>query len=389
VPQLRPAGMQAEVDWAEAQVGLGGMRRKVYLFHMRACHSGAAFAMAFPHCSQQAFLEGHVEAFDWFGGVFSLVRYDNLSAVVKLMLRGRRRVETDRFIALRSHYLYESQFTLAGIEGAHEKGGVEGEVGRFRRRHLVPVPDLRSLSELNAMVLAGCESDLKRRIAGRPETVGESFARERPLLRALPSWPAQTAEELTPRVDSKALVTIKQNRYSVPVRLAGLRVHARVGAREIELRHAGEVVARHERMQGRLRVCASLDHYLELLVRKPGALEGSLALAQERERGAWPSCLDELWGKISERYGSSEAARQMVDVLMLAREQSPAELELAVRGALQAGAHDGRAVAVLAHRSARVKLPALCGLPERLQGLGSPAPTLENYDELLTAAGAR
>ncbi len=172
------------------------------------------------------------------------------------------------------------------------------------------------------MVLAGCESDLERRIAGRPETVGESFARERPLLRALPSWPAQT-EELTPRVDSKALVTIKQNRYSVPFRLAGLRVQARVGSREIELRYAGEVVARHERMQGRLRVCACLDHYLELLVRKPGALEGSLALERERERGAWPSCLNELWSKISERYGASEAARQMVDVLMLARELRP------------------------------------------------------------------
>ncbi len=126
------------------------------------------------------------------------------------------------------------------------------------------------------------------------------------------------------------------------VRLAGLRVQARVGAREIEICHAGKLVARHERMQGRLRVSASLDHYLELLARKPGALRGSLALAQERERGAWPSCLDELWGKIAERYGASEAARQMVDVLMLARERSPAELELAVRGALGAGAHDTR-----------------------------------------------
>ena len=97
---------------------------------------------------------------------------------------------------------------------------------------------------------------------------------------------------------------------------------------------------------------ASLDHYLELLARKPGALAGSLALSQERERGAWPSVFDELWAKITERYGPSEAARQMVDVLMLAREHSAGEVELAVRGALTAGAHDGRAVAVLASRGA-------------------------------------
>jgi transposase len=113
VPQVHAAGVEAEVDWGEAQVAMAGAARRVYLFHMRACHSGAAFAMAFPHCSQQAFLEAHVEAFDWFGGVFGLLRYDNLTSAVKQVLRGRRRVETDRFIALRSHYLYESQFTMS------------------------------------------------------------------------------------------------------------------------------------------------------------------------------------------------------------------------------------------------------------------------------------
>jgi transposase len=387
VPQVHRAGVEAEVDWGEAQVAMAGVSSRVYLFHMRACHSGAAFAMAFAHCSQQAFLEAHVEAFDWFGGVFGLLRYDNLTSAVKQVLRGRRRVESDRFIALRSHYLYDSQFTIPGVEGAHEKGGVEGEVGRFRRRHLVPVPDVASLGELNVRMLAGCETDLHRRIAGRQETVGESFARERPLLRGLPFERASTAEEATPRVDSKALVTIKQNRYSVPVRLAGLRVHARVGAREIECRHGGELIACHERQQGRFGVCASLDHYLELLARKPGALAGSLALSQERERGAWPSVFDELWEKIAGRYGASEAARQMVDVLVLAREHSASEVELAVRGALTAGAHDGRAVAVLVSRGSRVASPELDDLPRRLQNLGAPPPTLGHYDELLTVAG--
>src|ERR1039458_3496340 len=188
VPQVHGAGVEAEVDWGEAQVAMAGSAARVYLFHMRACHSGAAFAMAFPHCSQQAFLEAHVHAFDWFGGVFGLLRYDNLGSAVKQVLRGRRRVETDRFIALRSHYLYESQFTTPGIEGAHEKGGVEGEVGRFRRRHFVPVPDVSSLGELNARMLAGCETDLLRRITGRQETVGESFARERPLMLGRRNW---------------------------------------------------------------------------------------------------------------------------------------------------------------------------------------------------------
>jgi pyrimidine deaminase RibD-like protein len=101
----------------------------------------------------------------------------------------RRRIETDRFIALRSHYLFESQFTTPGIAGAHEKGGIEGEVGRFRRNHLVPVPQVADLAELNALLLAGCEVDLQRRIVGREMTVGEAWAVERPLLRPLPAEP--------------------------------------------------------------------------------------------------------------------------------------------------------------------------------------------------------
>ena len=131
VPQVHEAGVEGEVDWGEAQVGWLACARKVYLFHMRACHSGAAFAMAFPHCSQQAFLEAHVQAFDWFGGVFGLVRYDNLASAVKQVLRGRQRVQTDRFIALRSHYLYESQFTIPGVEGATKRAAWRARWGAF------------------------------------------------------------------------------------------------------------------------------------------------------------------------------------------------------------------------------------------------------------------
>jgi transposase len=386
VPQVHDAGVEAEVDWGRAQVDLAGVRTELFLFHMRACHSGAGFCMAFWRETQQAFLEAHVAALGWFGGVFGLVRYDNLTAAVKQVLKGRRRVESDRFVALRSHYLFRSQFTLAGIEGAHEKGGIEGEVGRFRRRHLVPVPAVSSLAELNARLLAGCEADLDRRIRGRQETVGEAFARERALLRALPGEPAQTAEHATPRVDAKSLVTVRQNRYSVPVRLVGLRVAAQVGAREITISHDGRLVARHERLHERFAVSASLDHYLELLQRKPGALEGSQALRQERERGAWPACFDALWAALGERYGASEAARQMIDVLMLVRDHGADRVELAVRGALTAGAHDGRAVAVLARQVARHRSPALEDLPERLRLAQGPGASLHDYDQLIGGA---
>ena len=116
-------------------------------------------------------------------------KFDNLKSAVKKVLKGRRRVESDRFVALRSHYLFAAQFTTPGLEGAHEKGGVEGEVGRCRRNHLVPVPEVADLAELNALLLAGCEADLDRRVDSRPLTVREAWATERPLLLALPAEP--------------------------------------------------------------------------------------------------------------------------------------------------------------------------------------------------------
>jgi len=385
VPQVHAPGMEGEVDWGEAEVVFAGVATTVHLFVMRASFSGAAFCQASLVETQQAFLELHVQAFEWFGGVFPTLRFDNLKSAVKKVLKGRRRVESDRFVALRSHYLFVSQFTTPGIEGAHEKGGVENEVGRHRRNHLVPVPQVADLAELNGLLLAGCEADLGRRIDGRAVTVGEAWATERPLLLGLPAEPYDACESAAPRVDSKSLVTIRQNRYSVPVALAGLKVSARVGAREITINHSGREVARHERLHGKSGTSAQLDHYLELLARKPGAMEHSVALSQERDRGTWPGCFDELWGALVERYGRSDAARQMVDVLLLVRKHGPAGVELAVRGALTAGAIDGRAVELLARRAQSteraVSVP-LTGLGPRLEAITRPMPDLTAYDQL-------
>jgi transposase len=388
VPLVAEAGVEAEVDWGQATVVLRGQRCVAHLFVMRACFSGAGFVMAFERETQQAFLEAHVAALEWFGGCFDVIRYDNLKAAVAQVLKGRRRVESDRFVALRSHYVFESSFCQSGERGAHEKGGVEGDgVGRFRRRHLVPIPAVESIAELNECLEEACWRDLERTITGRRVTVGEALDSERRLLNTLPRERFDTDEPATPRVDSKAMVTVRQNRYSVPVGLVGLRVSARIGANEISVIHDGQVVAVNERLAGRFGASAQLDHYLELLALKPGALARSLALAQAREQGAWPGCFDELWRAIESRVGRSEAARQIVDVLLLCREHGPARVELAVRGALAAGAHDGRAVAILARQAQRPTAAAL-DVDAKLRGIGAPPPTdLSGYDQLRQRSG--
>ena len=154
VPQSYDWGAEAQVDWYEAWADLCGERAKLQVFSMRSMASGGAFHRAYLRATQQAFLEAHELAFEYFGGVFRRLRYDNLSAAVKKILRGSRREETARFIAFRSHWRFASEFCTPAE--AHEKGGVEGEAGYFRRNHWVPVPSARDLEELNKNLLADC-----------------------------------------------------------------------------------------------------------------------------------------------------------------------------------------------------------------------------------------
>ena len=151
IPQSYAWGGEAQVDWYEAYADIGGEREKAYVFCMRSMASGGAFHCAFPHASQQAFLEAHERAFLHFGGVFAVLRYDNLKSAVKKILRGHQRAETTRFMAFRSHWGFQSEFCTPA-EG-HEKGGVEGEGGYFRRNHMVPVPQVASWEALNVFLL--------------------------------------------------------------------------------------------------------------------------------------------------------------------------------------------------------------------------------------------
>jgi transposase len=125
VPQSYTWGQEAQVDWYEAWVDLGDERTRVQVFAMRSMASGAAFHRAYLHATQQAFLEAHEQAFAYFGGVFRVLRYDNLASAVRKILRGYRREETARFVAFRSHWRFAAEFCTPG-EG-HEKGGVEGK----------------------------------------------------------------------------------------------------------------------------------------------------------------------------------------------------------------------------------------------------------------------
>ncbi len=167
------------------------------------------------------------------------MRYDNLKAAVARMLAGRERVESDRFTPLRSHFGFDAFFCTPGLEGAQEQGGVEGEVGRFRRRHLVPVPQVESVDELNTLLEAADRADDRSHIARRLKTVDQMAEAERPALRPLPAEAFDPAVPLRARVDRNARITVRGSRYSVPAEHGGRSVEVRLGGASLTVMAGG------------------------------------------------------------------------------------------------------------------------------------------------------
>ena len=205
VPQTHAAGAEAEVDFADLWIVLAGVKTKVFLFTLRLSYSGKAVHRAYATASQEAFLDGHRYAFEQLGGIPTRhIRYDNLKAAVSRVLTGRSRVESDRWVMFRSHYGFDVFYCRPGVQGAHEKGGVEGEGGRFRRTHTVPMPKVASITQLNTYFARCDANDDHRRVGQRTSTVGDDFAVEKALLRPLPAEGFETGIVLRPRVDRHA-----------------------------------------------------------------------------------------------------------------------------------------------------------------------------------------
>ena len=389
VPQMHGPGEEAECDFGEFMAWIEGAWVKCWMFCLRLSYSGRAFHVAFCHQAQEAFFEGHVLAFEHFGGVPALIRYDNLKSAVLKVLLGRDRLENERFVALRSHYGFDSFYCLPGIEGAHEKGGVEGEVGRFRRRHLVPIPRVGDLAELNELIAVGDRIDDDRHIAVRRASVGQAAAVEAAFLRPLPDDGFDSATLLAAvKVDTKGRICVRQSFYSVPVGLARRTISVRLGAHVLEAVDAGRVVACHVRSVHEGTEDLVLDHYLEILVRKPGAMPGSTALAQARAAGAFSGAHERFWTEARRRLGDGAGTRALIGVLLLQRRMPAAVVIEAMDAALGIGSVDPEVVAIEARRiEARRPAAEIVPIGVGAKDTRPAAPRLDGYDSLLAGAG--
>lgn len=386
IPLEPEMGKEAEVDWGRAVVIMSGEKRTVELFCLRSKYSGRDFVRAYPHARQEAFFDGHIHGFHYFGGVFPKLVYDNLSSAVLQVLRGKKRIEQQSFVAFRSYYTYEACFCNPGK--GHEKGGVEGLVGYARRNYLVPLPEVESFEELNERLLKSCLAHGYHQISGKSATINELSDAERPLLLSLPDADYPVKQVFCAKVDHYSTVKADSNRYSVPAYYAGLKVNVELGVERVMIYHNRDKIAEHQRLFGKGKWQLDPFHYLELLARKPLAFEAARPIRQWRV--AWPASYERLLEHFRHKNGQSYGTRAFLKVLLLLKQYPQVLVERAIEKALKLRLSDAASVELLIEHwqtpTKRIEPLRASDLPE-LAGYQVEPPDLAHYGTLLKGGG--
>jgi hypothetical protein len=247
----------------------------------------------------------------------------------------------------------------------------------------VPIPKVASWEALNTFLPEASRNDEQRLIGDRTQTVGVGMNLEREHLRALAEEGFDLAAVQFPQVNASGCVKVLTNFYSVPLPV-GVQVQAKVHSSYVEMWHQGQCVARHERCFNRQQKVLNLEHYLEALTKKPGALAGSTPLKQWRAQGRWPASFDRFWEGLRQRRGKYPGTRAMIEMLLLGRQYGYPQIEEAIEKALDLSCFDVEAVRLLLNAARVGKREAREAVEiGALQVYDRPQPTTRNYDQLL------
>ena len=279
VPLEHPQG-HAQVDFGEGIGIIGGVERKIHFFAFDLPHSDACFVVGYPAETTEAFCDGHVRAFSFFGGVPQSILYDNTKIAVARILGDGRRRRTRIFAELQSHYLFQDRFGRPGK--GNDKGKVEGLVGYARRNFLVPIPVFESFEALNAYLVECCLGRMADRLPA-PTTIAQRLSDLAAFQRPLPP-PYDACDKIPTKVSSLSLVRYRLNDYSVPTKYGHRDVLVRGYVHDVVISCGAEVIARHPRSYERDDFLFDPLHYLALIEQKINALDQAAPLVGWRFR---------------------------------------------------------------------------------------------------------
>ena len=372
-------GIDAQVDFGEAQVVMNGVQEKVHVLSMRLCYSSKSIQQCFPRETQECVFEGLRRIFEEINGVPENIWFHNFPAVVTTVLQGRDRIETQNFIGFRSHYLFNAIFCAPGK--GNEKGHVETLVGYGRRNFMVPIPEVASFEELNENLLRDCRRDESREIKGK--SVGKLFEEEVDRLLKLPTHPHPCRVKHKGKVNKFQEVTYDKKIYSVPLKYTGQKVLIHVGAFDIEIEHNHQIISRKKRVYRNTESGIDPMDYLDILERKARAVSHAKVLKDWK----LPVVFGQIQAAIKKRYPEPEGDREYIRVLKLLKEFDLEIVEVAAGLALEYRSVGSDAVRSLCHQlESSLEKPIRIDLSdhsEAVQTLRSWSPDLTVYDRLL------
>ena len=330
VPLAHPAG-HGQADFGEAVVVIGGVEQKAHFFVLDLPHSDACYVRAYPAAVSEAWVDGHVHAFAFFGAVPQSIVYDNDRCLVAKILPDGTRKRATLFSGFLSHYLVRDRYGRPGK--GNDKGSVEGLVGYARRNFMVPIPCFATWEDFNLWLEDQCRKRQGDRLRGESETIGERLQRDLAAMRPLPASPFDACDQAGGRVSSQALVRYRTNDYSVPVAYGHQDVWIRGYVDEVVIGCGGETIARHPRSYEREEVVFDPLHYLPLIEQKINALDQAAPLQ------GWelPEAFATLRRLMEARMGK-QGRRAYVQVSRLLESFDLADLHSAVKQALHLGA---------------------------------------------------
>ena len=383
MPLIHRAG-EAQADFGYAAVKVSGQLRKVGFFVMVLPYSDVFFVMAFERECTESYWEGHVRAFEFFGGVPQRISYDNSKVLVSKIIGSYERKLTDGFLKLQSHYLFREHFCR--VRRPNEKGVVEGVVKFARLNFLVPVPQVGDLEELNDRLVELCREDMKRRLRGKSGTKAELLKEDQAAFLDPPPVAFDACKKQPTRANSLSLVRFNDNDYSVPVDYAHHEILIKGYVGRVVLCHREKVVAEHKRSWGKEGVFFDYLHYLPLLERKPGSLDHARPLVDMN----LPECFNTLRRRlVVEEEKEGEGTREFIRILRLLEDYSMAKLRQAVKKGLNTRVHSRDAIAqYLIPRFSWRQTTFILDTRQHLRLVEVARPDITAYRTLLDQGGA-
>lgn len=344
VPQTYEPAEGATFDFGEAEVLMNGTRARVHLAGMRLDYSSKFFVCALPTQRRESLFESHIGAFQYLEGIPQRIRYDNMKVAIQKILRGRNRDEQSLWVSFRSHFLFTAEYCNPGK--GQEKGSIENLIGYVRRNFLVPMPEMKSFSELNTYLLECCEKDARRRKRSGM-TVHELWLQEKEQLRPFPERVPEACVFVSAKVNRSQLVRYCGNVYSVPREYVGKVVTIKAFVFVVKITCQDKEIARHERSYGRDEEILDPFHYLPVLLRKPGAFDRATPIV----RWSLPPAYEVYRHRLKQRLEGSRGIKEYIRVLLLLKDHPMDKVTAAVEKALSSGIYGYDGVANLLYQA--------------------------------------